>query len=97
MKSIEKKRGRKKEKVQESLQIKLGSQYFERRKTFQLQNLFTWAHFLPLHHTIFKTLSKIVWEGFIALFDHPLTGQYTWLELYALSLPMSSTYLALRG
>jgi hypothetical protein len=32
-KSIEKKRGRKKEKLQESLQIKRG-QYFERRKIF---------------------------------------------------------------
>jgi hypothetical protein len=39
-KSIEK-RERKKEKLQESLQIKRGSQYFERRKIFQPQNLFT--------------------------------------------------------
>jgi hypothetical protein len=38
-KSIEKRK--EKEKLQESLQIKSGSQYFERRKTFQLQNLFT--------------------------------------------------------
>jgi hypothetical protein len=48
---------------------KRGSQYFERRKIFQLQNLFTWVHFLPLHHIIFKTLSKIIWESFIALFE----------------------------
>jgi hypothetical protein len=39
-KSIEKKR-KEKEKLQVSLQIKKGSQYFERTKTFQLQNLFT--------------------------------------------------------
>jgi hypothetical protein len=38
-KSIEKK-GKEKEKLQESPQIKRGSQYFERRKIFQLQNLF---------------------------------------------------------
>jgi hypothetical protein len=46
--SIEKKKREKvlkkeegKEKLQESLQIKRGSQYFERRKTFQLQIFFT--------------------------------------------------------
>jgi hypothetical protein len=38
-KSIKKRK--KKEKLRESLQIKRGSQYFERRKTFQLQNPFT--------------------------------------------------------
>jgi hypothetical protein len=65
--SIEKK-GNEKEKLQESLQIKRESQYFERRKTFQLQNLLTLVHFLPLHLTIFKTLSKIIWESFITLF-----------------------------
>jgi hypothetical protein len=44
-KSIKKEEG--KEKLQESLQIKWGSQYFERRKISQLQNLFTCVHFLP--------------------------------------------------
>jgi hypothetical protein len=39
---------------------KMGSQHFEKRKTFQLQNLLMLAHFLPLLHTIFKTLSKII-------------------------------------
>jgi hypothetical protein len=34
-------------KLQKSLQIKRGSQYFERTKTFQLQNLFMWVHFSP--------------------------------------------------
>jgi hypothetical protein len=37
---LEKKR-KEKEKLQGSLQIKKESQYFERRKTFQLQNLLT--------------------------------------------------------
>jgi hypothetical protein len=31
----------KEKKLKESLQIKRGSQYFERRKAFQLQNIFT--------------------------------------------------------
>jgi hypothetical protein len=35
------KKGERKEKLQESPQIKRGDQYFERRKIFQLQNLFT--------------------------------------------------------
>jgi hypothetical protein len=36
---------------------KRGSQYFERRKTLQLQKFFLmWFHFLPLHHTILKPL-----------------------------------------
>jgi hypothetical protein len=34
------KKRKEKEKLQESLQIKRGSQYFERRKIFQLQSLF---------------------------------------------------------
>jgi hypothetical protein len=39
---------------------KRGSQYFERRKTLQLQKHFLmWFHFFPLHHTLSKTLSKI--------------------------------------
>jgi hypothetical protein len=38
---LKKKKRKEKGKLQESLQIKRGSQYFERIKTFQLQNLFT--------------------------------------------------------
>jgi hypothetical protein len=38
---ILKKERKEKEKLQGSLQIKWGSQYFERIKTFQLQNIFT--------------------------------------------------------
>jgi hypothetical protein len=36
-----KKERKKKEKLEESLQIKWENQYFERRKTFEPQNLFT--------------------------------------------------------
>jgi hypothetical protein len=49
---------------------KMGSQYFERRKTLQLQNFFLmWFHFLPLHHTISKTLSKVIEKVFLTLFE----------------------------
>jgi hypothetical protein len=41
LKKKREKKTKEKEKLQESLQIKMGSQYFERKKTFQLQNLFT--------------------------------------------------------
>jgi hypothetical protein len=47
---------------------KRGSQYFERRKTVELQKFFLmWCHFLPLHHTISKTLSKIIGKNFLTL------------------------------
>jgi hypothetical protein len=56
-------------KLQESLQIKEEVNIL-RGKTLQLQKLFLlWFHFLPLHHTISKTLSKIIWEKFTALFE----------------------------
>jgi hypothetical protein len=49
---------------------KSGSQYFERRKTLQLQKSFLmWFHFIPLHHTISKTLSKIIEKVFLTLFE----------------------------
>jgi hypothetical protein len=73
---------------------KKGKSIFLWRKTFQLQNLFTWVNFLPLHHTISKTLSKNIWENFATFFDHPLTWQYTWLEL---SIPICSTNLSFTG
>jgi hypothetical protein len=75
-----------------------GSQYFQRRKTLQLQKSFLmWFHFLPHHHTISKTLFKIIKKVFLTLFDHAFAWQYTWLELYHFPLAMSSTYLAFRG
>jgi hypothetical protein len=58
------------------------SQYFERRKTLQLQRFFLmWFHFLPLHHTISKTLSKIIEKVFLALFGPPfgLAIYMTWV------------------
>jgi hypothetical protein len=48
---------------------KRGSQYFERRKTLQLQKLvLMWFYFLLLHHTILKTLSKIIEKPFLTIF-----------------------------
>jgi hypothetical protein len=61
-KSIEK-RGRKKEKLQESLQIKWGSQFFERRKIFQLQNLLRGSIFshsiIPFSKPLPKLFEKV--------------------------------------
>jgi hypothetical protein len=48
---------------------KKGSQYFERRKKLQLEKLILMRfHFLPLHHTISKILSKIIEKVFLTLF-----------------------------
>jgi hypothetical protein len=61
---------------------KRGSQYFERRKTLQLQKSFLmWFHFLPLHHTISKTLSKIIEKVFFTLFrpSFSLAIYITWV------------------
>jgi hypothetical protein len=98
-----KKRGRRKKEKRKALRIssnKRGSQYFERRKTFQLQKFFLmWFYFLSLHHTISKTLSKIIEKVFLTLFgpSFSLAIYMTWLELYLFPLHMSSTYLAFRG
>jgi hypothetical protein len=60
-----------KEKRKKALRVssnKRGTQYFESKKTLQLQRSFLmWFHFLPLHHTISKTLSKIIQKVFLAL------------------------------
>jgi hypothetical protein len=61
---------------------KRGSQYFERRKTLQLQKLFLlWFYFLPVHHTISKTLSKIIEKIFLTLFgpSFSLAIYLTWV------------------
>jgi hypothetical protein len=77
----EKKRKKKKKVPRLSLN-KRRSQYFERSKTLQLQRSFLmWFHFLPLHHTISKTLSKIIEKVFLALFgpSFSLTIYMTWV------------------
>jgi hypothetical protein len=62
------KKERKRKKAPRVSSNKRGSQYFERRKTLQLQKSFLmWFHFLPLHHTISKTLSKIIEKVFLTL------------------------------
>jgi hypothetical protein len=53
---------------------KRGSQYFERRKILQLQKHFLMLfHFLPLHRTILKTLSKFIEKIFLTLFGPSLS------------------------
>jgi hypothetical protein len=70
--SIEKKKKKKKKEKKKAPRVssnKRGSQYFERRKTLHVQRAFLmWFHFLLLHHTISKTLSKIIEKVFLALF-----------------------------
>jgi hypothetical protein len=74
----EKEKEGKKEKLQVSFQIKRGSQYFEWRKTLQLQNPFCMSLFSspPLYHfkNHFQNHLRI-FHSFI--FYHPLTWQYT--------------------
>jgi hypothetical protein len=68
---------------------KRGSQYFNRRKTLQLQKFFLmWFHFLPLHHTISKTLSKVIQKVFLTLFwpSFSLAIYMTWV------IPFSFTH-----
>jgi hypothetical protein len=63
-----KKRGRKK-KLQESLQIKGKSIFWEEKNISTSKISFLmWFHFLPLHHVISKTLSKIIEKVFLSLF-----------------------------
>jgi hypothetical protein len=97
----EKKRKRKKkekeeekEKLQESLQIKGKSIFWEEKNT-STSKIFFWCDFLPLNHTILKTLSKIIEKVFLALFgpSFNLAIYMTWVvpfllthELHILSL-----------
>jgi hypothetical protein len=65
----ERKKEEEKEKFQESLQIKGKSIFWEEKNTSTSKISFLmWFHFLPLHHTISKTLSKIIEKVFLALF-----------------------------
>jgi hypothetical protein len=98
--NIEKKRERKKEKekLQESLQIKKGKSIFWEEKNTATSKSFLYEpiffpSIIPFQKPFPKSFGKIS-QLFL---DHPLTWQYTRLELYPLSLPMSSTYLAFRG
>jgi hypothetical protein len=83
--SIEKRKkekGKRKEKAPRVSSNKRGSQYFERRKILQLQRSFLmWFYFLPLHHTISKTLFKIIEKVFLALFgpSFSLAIYMTWV------------------
>jgi hypothetical protein len=69
--SIEKreKKEEEKEKLQESLQIKGKSIFWEEKNTSTSKISFLmWFHFLPLYLTISKTLPKIIEKVFLALF-----------------------------
>jgi hypothetical protein len=73
---------KKKKQAQRFSSSKRGSQYFVRRRTLQRQRSFLmWFHFLPLHHIISKTLSKIIEKVFLALFgpSFSLAIYMTWV------------------
>jgi hypothetical protein len=73
-----KERKEEKEKLQESLQIKGKSIFWSEKNTSTSKIYFLmWFHFLPLHHTISKTISKIIEKVFLAFLVHSLTLQYT--------------------
>jgi hypothetical protein len=78
----ERKKEEEKEKLQESIQIKGKSRFWEEKNTSTSKITFlTWFHFLPLHHTILKTLSKIIEKVFLALFgpSFNLSIYITWV------------------
>jgi hypothetical protein len=64
-----KKKEEEKEKIKESLQINGKSIFWVGKNTSTSEISFLMRfHFLPLHHTIWKTLSKIIKKVFFALF-----------------------------
>jgi hypothetical protein len=77
-----KKREKRKKKAPRVSSNKRGGQYFERGKTLKLQKFFLmWFHYLPLHHTISKTLSKIIEKFSWSLFgpSFSLAIYMTWV------------------
>jgi hypothetical protein len=75
-----KKKEKGKEKLQESLQIKGKSIFWEKKNTSTSKILF-WCDFLLLHHTISKTLYKIIEKVFLAHFgpSFSLVRYMTWV------------------
>jgi hypothetical protein len=70
-----------KENFQESLQIKGKLTFWEEKDTSTSKILSMWSHFLPLHHTISKILSKIIEKVFLTLFgpSFSLAIYMTWV------------------
>jgi hypothetical protein len=85
------------EKLQESLQIKGEVNILRGGKHFNFENPFYMIPFSPPPSYHFENLFQTIEKVFITLFGHPLAWQYSWLELYPFSLPMSSTYSAYKG
>jgi hypothetical protein len=74
------------------INILRGEGHFNFKNPFWYDPIFS-PSIIPFQKPFPKSLRK-----FSELFlDHPLAWQYTWLELYPFSLPMSSTYSAYRG
>jgi hypothetical protein len=81
----EKMRERKASKVSSNkgeVNILRGEISFNLKKSFSM-----WSHFLPLHHTISKTLSKIIEKSFLTLFapSFSLAIYMTWVVPFLLT------------
>jgi hypothetical protein len=76
-----------KEKLQESLQIKGKSIFWEEKNTSTSKILFDMIPFSPLHHTISQTLSKIIEKVFLTLFgpSFSLAKYRTWVIPFLLT------------
>jgi acyl-CoA synthetase (AMP-forming)/AMP-acid ligase II len=100
-KVLEREREREKERKRKALRVsstKNGKSIFWEEKNIATSKSFLYEpiffpSIIPFQKPFPKSFEKIL-QLFL---DHPLTWQYTWLELYPLSLSMSSTYLAFRG
>jgi hypothetical protein len=90
---LKKEKERKKEKVEEkeklleSLQIKGNSIFWEEKNTSTSKILFDVIPFSPLHHTISKTLFKIIEKVFLTLFGPSisLAIYMTWVVPFLLT------------
>jgi hypothetical protein len=71
-----------KEKLQESLQINGKSIFWEEKNSSTSKNIF-YVIFSPFIMPFQKPFPKSLRK--LAILDHPLTWQYTWLELYPFS------------
>jgi hypothetical protein len=83
----EKEKEKERETLQKFLQIKWKLIFWE-EKTFELQKFKSmWSHFLPLHHTISKNLSKIIEKNFLTPFgpSFSLATYMTWVVPFLLT------------
>jgi chromatin remodeling complex protein RSC6 len=83
-KEKEKERKRKAPRVSSN---KKGKSIFWEEKNIAISKSFLYEHIFSPHHTISKTLSKIIWENFVALFgpSFNLAIYMTWVISFVLT------------